>query len=74
MKYLNIILTIIVILLLSISFHLIHLKALLTVFNQNSQAIANSNNLMMNSNQRLENTLSEFGKQIKELSGNFFKK
>ncbi len=70
MKYLNIILTIIAILLISITFHLIHLKALLTIFNQNSQATINSNNLLMNSNRRLDNTLSELRKQIEGHSNN----
>jgi predicted PurR-regulated permease PerM len=73
-RYLNIILTIIAILLLSVSLHLIHLKALLTIFNQSSQAIINSNNLMINSNQRLENNLSELRKQIEKISDNYSKK
>jgi hypothetical protein len=73
-RYLNIILTVISILLLSIALHLIHLKAILTAFNQNNQIIINSNNQVINSSRRLENSLSDFKKQIETLGDKFLKK
>jgi len=74
MKYLNLILTIIAILLLSTSLHLIHIKALLTALNQNYQFVIISNKAIITENQRLENSFLELRKQIEELGDKFLKK
>jgi cell division protein FtsB len=68
MRYLNIILTIIAIILLIISFHLINLKALLAIFNQNSQAIKNSNQELVDSNNRLQKSFSDSTKELEKLN------
>lgn len=73
MKYSNIALTIIAILLLSLSFHLIHFKAILTAINQNYQLVIKSNQAIITANQRLENSLLELKKQIEEAGNKLLK-
>jgi hypothetical protein len=73
MKYLNIILTIIAILLLSASLHLIQIKALLTALNQNYQLVIQSNQAIITVNQRLENSFSELSKQIEKVDDKLLK-
>lgn len=73
-KYFNIVVTVIAISLISITFHLIHIRALLIAFNQNSQTIINTNKVIMNSNQKLESEILEFNKQITEIKDKYQEK
>ncbi len=60
MKYANVILTVIAILLLSIALKLTNISALLTVSNRNSLASRNLNQEILNSNYRLEKSFLDF--------------
>lgn len=68
MKYLNIILTVIAVILLSLSFHLIHLKALIVISNRNNQSEIKSNQELINSSHRLEQDFSNLVKEIEKLN------
>lgn len=74
MKYLNVILTTIVILLLSISFKLINISALLNISNHNNQAAINFNQELINSNRMLEKRFSNLLEEVEELSNHFLSK
>ena len=74
MKYLNIILTIIAIILLSITLRLIDMSALLNISNQNSQSAINSSQELINSNHRLEKSFSYFVQEIEKLNDRFLLK
>ena len=73
MKYLKVILTVIAVLLLSATLHLINLKALLTIQNQNYQLVVSSNQAIMTSNQHLEDSLSELTKRIEAFNDGLLK-
>ena len=73
-KYLNLVLTVITIALMSIIFHLIHLQALLTAFNHNTQTIIDTNKAIVHSNQRLESEILEFSKQVEEIRNKYLEK
>jgi len=74
MKYLNIILTIIVIFLLSITLKLINISAQLSVSNRNNQLTINSNQELITSNHRLEKYFSELMEEIGKLNNTFLSK
>lgn len=74
MKYLNIILTVLAVLLLSITFKLINLSALFNISNQNNQATVNLNQELINSNHRLEKSFSNLAQEVKKINNQFLLK
>ena len=74
MKYLNIILTIIAVLLLSITLKLINISAQLNISNQNNQAALNFSQELINSNFRLERSFSSLAEEVVKLNDKFLSK
>jgi hypothetical protein len=74
MKYLNVILTIVVIFLAAISLRLVEISVLLENSGQGNQLLINSQQSLINSNQRLENGLAGLRKQVEVLSDKVIKK
>ena len=74
MKYLNIILTIIAILLAAIGLRLFELKIAFTNQNQASEQIINSQQAVINSNQKLEMSLNDLRKQIADIGSQLTRK
>jgi hypothetical protein len=74
MKYLNVILTIIAILLAAIALRLFELRIAFTGQNQAAEQVINAQQGVINSNQRLEASLNDLRKQINEIGDKFTKK
>jgi hypothetical protein len=74
MKYLNIILTIIAILLAAIGLRLFELSIAFTNQNQAAEQIVNSQQAVISSNQKLEISLNELRKQISDIGSQLPKK
>lgn len=74
MKYQNIALTVIVILLFSIVLKLIHISALVNVTQQNYQFTKSIDEELMHSNHRLEKSFSSLIDEVKQLNDNLFSK
>jgi hypothetical protein len=67
MKYLNIILTIIALLLAAIGLRLFELRTVLSNQNESAQQIVNSQQAVINSNQKLDLSLADLRKQIADI-------
>jgi hypothetical protein len=74
MKFLNIILTIIAVLLAAIGLRLFELRAALSNQNESTQQIVNSQQSVINSNQKLELSLNELRKQISDIGSQLTRK
>lgn len=74
MKYLNIILTIIAMVLASISLRLFSIGILLEHLEYNSKLSINSNQALINANKHLEDEIFNLRKQVETLSASFIKK
>jgi len=67
MKYLNIILTIVAMILVFIAFKLIRLEGLSAMSLESNAAIVGSNRALINSNQRLETSFNNLRQEIADL-------
>lgn len=74
MKYLNVLVTIIAIVVLGLAFRLYSLENALKNFSENSQLIASSNQALINANTRLENEVVNLRKEVSAIKENFPKK
>jgi hypothetical protein len=74
MKFLNIILTIIAILLAAIGLRLFELRIAYTNQNQVAEQIINSQQAVINSNQKLESSLNDLRKQIADIGSQLTRK
>jgi hypothetical protein len=74
MKYLNIILTIIAILLAAIGLRLFELRIAFTNQSQASEQVINAQQAMINSNQKLEASLNDLRKQIADIGSQLTRK
>ena len=74
MKFLNIILTIIAILLAAIGFRLFELRVAFTNQNQAAEQIINSQQAVINSNQKLELSITDLRKQISDIGSQLTRK
>ena len=74
MKYLNIILTIIAIVLVFIAWELLKLEAGSAVSSLNNQAVVGSNQALVNSNQRLETSFNNLRQEVSDLKTQLPKK
>ncbi|MFH1398214.1 MAG: hypothetical protein ABIH27_06680 [Candidatus Omnitrophota bacterium] len=68
MKYLNVILTVIVVFLAGIALRLVQISVLLENSGQNAQQFINSQQSLISSNQRLESALVDLRKKVEVLS------
>jgi hypothetical protein len=74
MKYLNIILTIIAVLLGAIGVRLFELRVAFSNQNESAQQIVNSQQAVINSNQKLELSLADLRKQIADIGSQLTRK
>ncbi|MBU0504231.1 MAG: hypothetical protein ABH882_04285 [Candidatus Omnitrophota bacterium] len=74
MKYLNVVLTTIVIFLTAIALRLVQISVLVENANESNQLFINSQQSLISSNQRLESALVDLRKQVEALSDKVVKK
>ncbi|HOW42431.1 MAG TPA: hypothetical protein P5110_08510 [Candidatus Omnitrophota bacterium] len=74
MKYTNIILTVIAVLLAGIALRLFELKVVMSAQNENARRIIDSNQAVINSQQRLETSLGDLRKQIADIGDRLTRK
>lgn len=74
MKYLNVILTIIAILLAAVGFRLYELRIAYTSQSQATEQVINAQQAVINSNQKLEVSLNELRKQIADIGSQLTRK
>ena len=74
MKYLNFILTILILAILAVAWRIYLLDTSLKSFSDNSQSIIGSNQALINSNARLESEVVNLKKEVAAIRDNFGKK